>query len=351
MYRSYILIALAVVLIASEGSANSVRRKNANLEDSLMLAALKSHGNRHGNRHGNHHKSRRDEPFIFGEKLASGEKLWDHSADASSHGHTGTGRDMISFGDGGFRMGVSKSEPASSAKSINWAPKNDGTRCSPGGYCENETADEDYPAELILERLKSHKNLEALLSFFGSVEGEEVKVSNSVEQYAVRVRTAMKPAMNAKVPLNDVSIRLSPSGQSTSADESVFEDGKPLCGVEERLDFPKNKRNRNNQLMSIVNVQNYTQGVNYVTCRNPGGPCGELASSFPSGSQSKCIQKYAIRHLVALTPESGHIVVDSFAMPSCCVCYVKTNGREGLFGRFAASSLNRNAMTPARRRR
>ena len=86
-----------------------------------------------------------------------------------------------------------------------------------------------------MERLKSHKNLEALLSFFGSVEGEEVKVSNSVEQYAVRVRTAMKPAMNAKVPLNDVSIRLSPSGQSTSADESVFEDGKPLCGVEVRI--------------------------------------------------------------------------------------------------------------------
>lgn len=84
--------------------------------------------------------------------------------------------------------------------------------------------------------------------------------------------------------------------------------------------------------------------------RNPNGPCGEFASSFPSGSQSSCQQKYAYRHLVAVNTKDGNHVVDSFAMPSCCVCYVKTNGREGLFGRHALSPM-RNAMTPARRRR
>lgn len=351
MYWADIVVVLAVLVLVGESGAHTLQRATNGYreEDSLLLAAL------NGQQRGRHHKSRREEPIRFGDRQASGEQPWGHVTEVRNHGRpipsSSSGRigDTISFGDGGFRLGSFKSDVMSSGKSVSWVPKIDRSRCSSSGFCEPEAL-EEYPAEAILERLKSSKNLDSLMSYFGNVDSEEVATSNSLEPYgSVRVRTHMKPETNSMAPQNDVAIRLSPASPSHSAAE-IFPDGKPLCETTRSIYFPETALNKRNQAMLIVNVENYTQGVTIVKCRNPNGPCGELASSFPSGSQSSCHQKYTYRHLVAINAKDGNHVVDSFAMPSCCVCYVKTNGREGLFGRHAAS-LMRNAMTPARRRR
>jgi len=314
---------------------------------------------------GMHHHKRREGPIVFEEEnvpVAEDSRLQQDQAEAAEKdllkGSNAQPRTIPSASQGRIVGGVHFNDevkghhlgPATRSKLVNWLPKIDRSRCTSEGYCEVDNDDEEYPAEAILEKLASQNSLNVLMSYFGAEpesEDDGSATSNSVERPVVNAVVQLRTSVPKAQAQNDVSFRLNTAGMLGHVSSSdMFPDGQPLCDSTEMIHFPRKALNKKNQEMWIVNVKNYTQGVNVVKCRNANGSCGELASSFPSGSRSYCRQKYVSRHLVAINSEDGNHVVDSFAMPSCCVCYVKSGRADTLFGRM--SQPMRRVMTPAK---
>ena len=69
-----------------------------------------------------------------------------------------------------------------------------------------------------------------------------------------------------------------------------------------------------------------------VDCRGEGKPCSHVTS--PIGSETVCRQKYVEVYLLAVN-EVGKPVMDTFRIPSSCVCYSKLSPN----ARSAARSL------------
>lgn len=71
-----------------------------------------------------------------------------------------------------------------------------------------------------------------------------------------------------------------------------------------------NAPERDPQIRQIVKVE---------ICEDAFGPCSDQVS-FPFGFSSQCKQKYAKKKLLSLDARTGQLDVDSFFIPSCCVC-------------------------------
>ena len=72
--------------------------------------------------------------------------------------------------------------------------------------------------------------------------------------------------------------------------------------------------------------------------RNEGSPC-LFSEGNPLGYESVCRQKFILRKLVALNGE-GKTSLDTFKLPSCCVCYIKTTHVSNRLG-ISTSSASR----------
>ncbi|RWS27985.1 Protein spaetzle-like protein [Leptotrombidium deliense] len=125
-----------------------------------------------------------------------------------------------------------------------------------------------------------------------------------------------------------------------------------VCQRKQRLIFPKMAKNSDNKWVYIVNDETYVQAVVAEICESPGKACAYLEDSLPPGLNSRCVQKYSTKRLLALS-SSEKTYVDKFKFPSCCACYVKSPTARTIGQLFDApmsralrkSTTNRNAET------
>lgn len=107
-------------------------------------------------------------------------------------------------------------------------------------------------------------------------------------------------------------------------------DENPMCPAVEKLIYPQTAKNKDNKWLFIVNHGNSVQGVKVETCIRES-TC-MLTEGFPFGYTTMCKQKYILRKLVTLSEDGTTFKYDSFRLPSCCACFVKSNpaARSGL---------------------
>ncbi|KAF2894342.1 hypothetical protein ILUMI_11820 [Ignelater luminosus] len=106
-------------------------------------------------------------------------------------------------------------------------------------------------------------------------------------------------------------------GSKISGDSEL----EPLCSAIVHVKHPKTLLSQQNITKYIVNFDNYKQGISFTTCVK-NARCGD--ASFPAGYVAECVQKYTTVRLVAVEVEkSKEPALDSFVIPSCCVCSTK----------------------------
>ncbi|ODN06406.1 Protein spaetzle [Orchesella cincta] len=91
--------------------------------------------------------------------------------------------------------------------------------------------------------------------------------------------------------------------------------------------YPKAAQNRKGKFMYIVNHDEYLQGIRVETCTKERDTCNMfdeqgLEGHLP-GYTSICKQKYIYKKLLAFTPD-GKAMPDTFRLPSCCVCHIRS---------------------------
>lgn len=70
-------------------------------------------------------------------------------------------------------------------------------------------------------------------------------------------------------------------------------------------------------------IDDLSKFIKYLyTCRRDGQSC-MFNDDGPTGYESYCKQKYIYKKLLALDPE-GKAITDTFRLPSCCVCFLRS---------------------------
>jgi len=119
---------------------------------------------------------------------------------------------------------------------------------------------------------------------------------------------------------NDIATRFGGSLQEETA----------VCVAHESFIYPKTAKNIAEEWRFVVNVEdennsddNFRQAVRIERCSREGESCD---INTVRGIKTVCRQKYSEKKLVAISPE-GEKYVDTFRLPSCCICYKKVNFR------------------------
>lgn len=153
------------------------------------------------------------------------------------------------------------------------------TSCKGSTYCE--TVGDTYPEDEINRALQRNQSLKYLA-------GEDVVVNDNIAQ---RI---------------DVT------------------DDVPLCVSVEQIIYPKSAENKDSEWKTIVNQDNFKQGVRIEKCSMENKSCSVIGG-ISEGYKTSCKQKYVYRQLASLSTD-GNLVQDAFRMPSSCCCHVSFNG-------------------------
>lgn len=100
-------------------------------------------------------------------------------------------------------------------------------------------------------------------------------------------------------------------------------DDEFICTSEEKLVHPQSGYTIKDKLVMIVNTPNYMQGVRIETCKNPGGSCHKLQHLI-SMYTTECKQLYHYRTLLAFDAVTKQPYKESFRLPSCCKCAIRS---------------------------
>merc|ERR1711892_471232 len=123
-------------------------------------------------------------------------------------------------------------------------------------------------------------------------------------------------------------------------------DEEQLCSGIPKIIFPRKAGNLDEKWRYVVNIDNYTQSVEIEECYNFNdyGDYPEETNSVQFGDKEEqndfgvclysgaqgnnpdlttCKQIYTEHKLLALDPEKGQLLVDSFKLPSACACFVR----------------------------
>ena len=102
-----------------------------------------------------------------------------------------------------------------------------------------------------------------------------------------------------------------------------------LCSGRQRVIFPRQALNLDNEWVFVVNIDNFTQAVEVEECEGaavsssaPGqGSClyGGAAGNNPLATS--CRQVYTQYKLLAVSSDQDSLEVDTFMLPSACACY------------------------------
>jgi len=164
--------------------------------------------------------------------------------------------------------------------------------CAKNGYCDDAALQAGYPKELLSGLLANAITSDTFKKVFGDVVDGDV---------------------NSR-PQEDIPL----SGRNGIAAQET-----QLCLSHEVTIYPKAARNKEDKWMFIVNHDDYVQGVKVEKCAREGESC-QFLDSPALGFESACRQKYILRKLVALNTDGQSLfVLDTFKLPSCCVCYMK----------------------------
>jgi len=134
---------------------------------------------------------------------------------------------------------------------------------------------------------------------------------------------------------------------ATRFDSSLIEE-KSVCSAHESFIYPKTAKNIDKEWRFVVNVEddqdpnnNFLQAVRIERCSREGQSC-EIETV--RGTETVCRQKYSEKKLVAISPD-GEKYVDTFRLPSCCICHQKTKFRLEL---SSQDSTRTSFLTPLR---
>ncbi|CAH2241834.1 protein spaetzle-like isoform X2 [Pararge aegeria] len=95
-----------------------------------------------------------------------------------------------------------------------------------------------------------------------------------------------------------------------------------LCETEERIYAPRAAQDTNMEWHVIVNDKKQPQQTFRVEiCKAKESPCSAIAY-FQNGYKAKCVQKYMLRNMLAVT-EQKVVVEKPFQVPSCCSCVAR----------------------------
>ncbi|KAF5304383.1 hypothetical protein FQA39_LY09762 [Lamprigera yunnana] len=150
-----------------------------------------------------------------------------------------------------------------------------------GINCVQDVCDDakDYPYQRIQEIMDK---IDVYKSLFGYLEGTIVDIPN----------------------------RFKPAGEEGS---------ESLCAATIHTKYPKTMKTENQTERFVINVPDHMQGMVFETCVE-NAKC-KYATLFPNGVTSQCSQRYSKRRLMALG-EDGNPVIDTFVVPSCCLCTI-----------------------------
>lgn len=102
---------------------------------------------------------------------------------------------------------------------------------------------------------------------------------------------------------------------------------EPICRAKSMYVSPRVGLNDKGEWKYVVNAPERDPLVRQVIrvdiCEQPSGaPCSDLftGGGLPFGYSSQCKQKYSKKRLLALDSRSGQLELDTFFVPSCCVC-------------------------------
>ncbi|XP_034943885.1 uncharacterized protein [Chelonus insularis] len=100
-------------------------------------------------------------------------------------------------------------------------------------------------------------------------------------------------------------------------------DFQPLCHSMRQYLRPKSARTELDELLFVVNNENFVQIIEVEICNNHQKTC-DFSENFPAGYTSVCEQKYVNRKLLAID-SSKKLSPKIFKIPAGCCCGVKFN--------------------------
>lgn len=176
-------------------------------------------------------------------------------------------------------------------------------KCLSGSsYCETE---DDYPKNIILKALETNKEL-------------------SVDLFQQLYDSKCKDPIQTR---------------GFNIDE------EQLCYGIPKIIYPRKAKNLDEKWRYVVNIDNYTQSVEIEECHNfdeyeedakngsvqfgekkeptDFGVCLYSGAEGNNPDLTVCRQIYTEHKLLALDPEEGQLLVDSFKLPSACACFVR----------------------------
>ncbi|XP_026839660.1 protein spaetzle isoform X8 [Drosophila erecta] len=101
-------------------------------------------------------------------------------------------------------------------------------------------------------------------------------------------------------------------------------DERFLCSSTRRLVYPRKGIVADNTWQYIVNNDEYKQAIQVEECEGDGQPC-DFAANFPQNYNPICKQHYTQQTLASIKNDGKvDVVQQSFRIPSCCKCALKT---------------------------
>jgi len=104
------------------------------------------------------------------------------------------------------------------------------------------------------------------------------------------------------------------------------------CEVSRSKIFPRKARDLSGAFRFVLNSEEYVQSLDVEKCVGDGLPC-VVDDDAPGSGSTYCRQQYSVYQLISLD-ENGQDVVNSYRMPSACICHHTTtaSGRGGSGG-------------------
>jgi len=117
---------------------------------------------------------------------------------------------------------------------------------------------------------------------------------------------------------------------------------EPLCASRETIIYPKRAKTQKNEWVFVLSQGKHRQAVKVEKCSNNNGPCRLGAAR--TEVNTVCRQKYIYKKLLVMNGAGTDIVPESVLMPSCCVCYIRTED-DGFFADLRTSISQKNETT------
>nr|AAF98124.1 spatzle alternatively spliced isoform 11.32 [Drosophila melanogaster] len=101
-------------------------------------------------------------------------------------------------------------------------------------------------------------------------------------------------------------------------------DERFLCRSIRKLVYPKKGLRADDTWQLIVNNDEYKQAIQIEECEGADQPC-DFAANFPQSYNPICKQHYTQQTLASIKSDGElDVVQNSFKIPSCCKCALKT---------------------------